>query len=78
MILHQNFKHTPGQGNFNLGIIVVTNYCVSGYPQGCECVETGVSAENCNLFKCTCVCDVTAGVCDYGCCCDPDCSSDQV
>lgn len=21
---------------------------------------------------------MTAGVCDYGCCCDPDCSSDQV
>jgi len=47
-------------------------------PQGCTCVESGVSLTDCDLFKCTCACDVTAGKCDYNCCCDPDCSSDQI
>ena len=25
----------------------------------------------------TCVCDVTANLCDYLCCCDPDCSTEE-
>ena len=52
-------------------------YC-SGYPQSCECVENDVTRKDCAKFKCLCACDVNAGVCDYGCCGDPDCSSDQV
>ena len=48
------------------------------YPQSCQCTETGVALTECTMFKCGCVCDVTAGKCDYNCCCDPDCSSDQV
>lgn len=47
------------------------------YPQSCECMETGVSISQCTYFRCTCTCDINAGKCDYGCCCDPDCSSDQ-
>ena len=48
------------------------------YPQSCECMETGVSGKDCGLFRCTCTCDMHAQVCDYGCCCDPDCSDGQV
>ncbi len=48
------------------------------YPQSCECAESGVSLSSCDLFKCKCICDVTAGKCDFNCCCDPDCTSDQV
>ncbi len=48
------------------------------YPQSCTCIETGVSPSDCKLFQCKCACDVTAGKCDYNCCCDPDCTSDQV
>lgn len=48
------------------------------YPQSCECSENGVLPTNCELFKCKCTCDITAGSCDYNCCCDPDCTSAQV
>jgi len=48
------------------------------FPQSCTCAETGVSLSKCELFTCDCICDVTAGKCDYNCCCDPDCSADQV
>eukprot|EP00605_Chrysophyceae_sp_TOSAG23-4_P000774 GSChrysophyteH1.ASY1.ANO1.863.1 assembled CDS len=48
-----------------------------GYPIACACAEDGVTTAECDLFQCTCSCDVTAGVCDYNCCCDPDCSADQ-
>jgi hypothetical protein len=49
----------------------------SGYPIACACAEDGVTTEECNLFQCACSCDVTSGVCDYNCCCDPDCSAEQ-
>eukprot|EP00602_Paraphysomonas_sp_CaronLab_P009931 CAMPEP_0185036376 /NCGR_PEP_ID=MMETSP1103-20130426/29281_1 /TAXON_ID=36769 /ORGANISM="Paraphysomonas bandaiensis, Strain Caron Lab Isolate" /LENGTH=686 /DNA_ID=CAMNT_0027573895 /DNA_START=94 /DNA_END=2154 /DNA_ORIENTATION=+ len=49
-----------------------------GYPQSCKCVETGVTSSECDLYKCTCSCDLSAGECDYSCCCDPDCSVDQI
>ena len=49
-----------------------------GYPQSCSCAENGVRRNACNLFKCNCLCDITAGKCDFNCCCDPDCSTDQV
>lgn len=48
------------------------------YPQSCTCVVSGALKKTCELFKCTCTCDLTAQVCDYNCCCDPDCSNDQV
>lgn len=47
-------------------------------PQSCECEETGATPQDCAYFSCKCVCDVRAGACDYGCCCDPDCAADQV
>lgn len=37
-----------------------------------------VRRDQCQLFQCNCICDVTAGQCDYNCCCDPDCSADQI
>ena len=48
-------------------------------PPGCEC-KTPVNDddEQCNQFDCLCSCDLTAGVCDMNCCCDPECSSDEV
>ena len=49
-----------------------------GYPQSCTCAENTASSSQCNIFKCKCICDVTAGKCDYNCCCDPDCSVAQV
>jgi hypothetical protein len=45
------------------------------YPSSCTCMEGGVSSANCDYFQCTCACDLTAGQCDYNCCCDPDCTS---
>lgn len=48
------------------------------YPQSCSCAESGVPLSQCSIFKCQCICDVTAGKCDYNCCCDPDCSSSQI
>lgn len=49
----------------------------AGYPLSCTCAEDGVSTANCDLFQCSCQCDVTAGECDFNCCCDPDCSAAQ-
>jgi hypothetical protein len=46
-------------------------------PQSCSCLESGVALDDCDLFKCTCACDITAGKCDYNCCCDQDCTPDQ-
>lgn len=40
-------------------------------------MEDGVTDADCDLFQCQCGCDLTAGVCDYNCCCDPDCSTAQ-
>eukprot|EP01038_Epipyxis_sp_PR26KG_P005656 gene5656-7811_t len=48
------------------------------FPQSCKCVQNLVSSSKCSLYECTCTCDITAGECDYSCCCDPDCSSDQI
>lgn len=50
----------------------------SAVPLGCECKEVGVSDKKCKKFECPCVCNVMAGKCDYGCCCDPECTSDEV
>lgn len=48
------------------------------YPQSCQCVVSGAAKVSCEQFKCSCTCDLTAGKCDYNCCCDPDCSAQQV
>ncbi|CAM9728405.1 unnamed protein product [Chrysoparadoxa australica] len=49
------------------------------FPQGCTCEKTGVSIQSCDIFDCACTCDTTAaGKCDYGCCCDTECSSEEV
>ena len=40
-------------------------------------MEDGVTDADCDLFQCQCGCDLTAGRCDYNCCCDPDCSEAQ-
>ena len=47
-------------------------------PQSCTCEENGATPSDCAYFQCTCTCDLHAGNCDYGCCCDPDCSEAQV
>lgn len=47
-------------------------------PHGCKCKESGVSDVNCDLFECSCTCDLTAGQCDWNCCCDRECTDDQV
>ncbi|KAG5192032.1 hypothetical protein JKP88DRAFT_204591 [Tribonema minus] len=48
------------------------------YPQSCTC-ELNVDANSaCPLFNCDCICDITAGKCDYNCCCDQECSNDQI
>ena len=48
-------------------------------PPSCEC-KTPANDDDvqCNQFDCLCSCDLTAGVCDMNCCCDPECSSDEV
>lgn len=48
------------------------------YPQGCTCEQSGGSSVSCSIFDCGCDCDLTAGQCDYNCCCDVECSSDQI
>ena len=46
-------------------------------PPSCECRKTGDTDDDCELFECSCVCDLTAGACDYNCCCDEECSAAQ-
>lgn len=48
-------------------------------PPGCDCkTSANDDDEQCNQFDCKCSCDLTAGVCDMNCCCDPECSTDKV
>ena len=52
-------------------------------PPGCECNTPDHTSsvnddQQCHQFDCLCSCDLTAGVCDMNCCCDPECSSDEV
>lgn len=46
-------------------------------PPACQCVKTGESDRDCTQFDCSCICDLTAGVCDHKCCCDKECSAAQ-
>lgn len=43
-------------------------------PAGCRCLE---DSRPCAAFECGCTCDLQAGVCDAGCCCDSDCPTDM-
>lgn len=47
----------------------------SGVPKGCTCA---VNENPCTKYVCTCSCDVTAGACDPNCCCDTECSTEQI
>ena len=47
-------------------------------PQGCTCADSQTADTDCNIFDCECTCDLAAGICDFGCCCDPDCSATEV
>ena len=31
-----------------------------------------------NESKCNCLCDVNSGTCDFNCCCDADCTSEEI
>ena len=44
-------------------------------PHGCTCAD---SSSPCTRFDCPCTCNLLAGQCDAGCCCDPDCSAVEV
>uniref|UniRef100_A0A7S3K434 Tectonic domain-containing protein n=1 Tax=Aureoumbra lagunensis TaxID=44058 RepID=A0A7S3K434_9STRA len=46
-------------------------------PPSCTCRKTGDTDDECTMFECTCICDLTAGACDYNCCCDDDCTQDE-
>ena len=49
-------------------------------PASCTCVDgvtNPTASDSCcteGRFECGCQCDVTAGMCDPNCCCDPECS----
>jgi len=48
-------------------------------PPGCSCRRSGVvNDEQCDQFDCQCLCDITAGACDINCCCDQECSRDEI
>jgi len=49
-----------------------------GMPQSCTCMNSQATESSCTEFECECTCDLTAGLCDYNCCCDPDCSVGEV
>jgi hypothetical protein len=51
-------------------------------PPGCSCRSglefQSINDDQCDKFDCECLCDLTAGACDINCCCDPECSSDEI
>lgn len=48
-------------------------------PAGCTCKISGaINDERCNQFDCPCQCNLLAGACDLNCCCDPECTSDDI
>ena len=44
-------------------------------PKGCTCE---LPANPCLNFDCDCLCDLTAGACDANCCCDTECSQEEL
>jgi hypothetical protein len=49
-------------------------YTVEGAPLGCNEQRGARNSE----FYCDCECDLNAGMCDYNCCCDDDCSAQDL
>ena len=59
-------------------------------PSGCTCKQSSLPSDDnpaassnnnddeCHQFDCDCQCDLTAGVCDINCCCDPECSASEI
>ena len=59
-------------------------------PSGCTCKQSSLPSndnpvassnnndDECHQFDCDCQCDLTAGVCDINCCCDPECSASEI
>jgi hypothetical protein len=48
-------------------------------PPGCTCRVSGVvNDERCEQFDCPCQCDIIAGACDMNCCCDQECSNEDL
>ena len=59
-------------------------------PSGCTCKQSSSPSDDspaassnnnddeCHQFDCDCQCDLTAGVCDINCCCDPECSAVEI
>jgi len=49
-------------------------YTMQGAPPGCDEQRGSQNGD----FYCDCECDLNAGICDYNCCCDPDCSAQDI
>ncbi len=47
-------------------------------PPGCTCKSPNHEASECTQFECLCACDMTGFMCDLNCCCDPDCTKEEV
>eukprot|EP01138_Halocafeteria_seosinensis_P006267 gb/GECG01006408.1/.p1 GENE.gb/GECG01006408.1/~~gb/GECG01006408.1/.p1 ORF type:complete len:718 (+),score=67.63 gb/GECG01006408.1/:1-2154(+) len=45
-------------------------------PPGCICIDT--EDIPCKKYDCRCACNLRAAACDANCCCDPDCSDEEV
>jgi hypothetical protein len=71
-ITYQSSKYPPATSSS--GDAHATN---RGVPPSCDCWETGRGDSDCEVFDCTCICDLTAGECDHNCCCDKECNEAQ-
>lgn len=71
------FYECSGQDRLAVSSAVEAYSAGRKMPPGCDCRKTGESDEDCTLFECTCICDLTAGMCDPNCCCDAECSQEQ-
>ena len=79
LLVVANLILVVGQGGMYYEVDVSQSYVWGkDVPQSCVCKQTGGTPTSCSYFQCTCTCDLEADVCDYGCCCDPDCSPAQV
>jgi hypothetical protein len=48
-------------------------------PSSCTCKLSGTANdERCVQFDCHCQCDLIAGACDLNCCCDQECSGEDL
>lgn len=72
------FSFTPMMmQNRHLIALLVVSFSLSTSsqtPPGCTCKQSDfIDGQQCEQFDCHCKCDLTAGVCDINCCCDPEC-----